>query len=35
MRMYPAQGLASVIMLNRTSFNSNKFLSRLDSLFIK
>jgi CubicO group peptidase (beta-lactamase class C family) len=30
MRMYPAQGLASVIMVNRTSFNSNRFLSRLD-----
>jgi CubicO group peptidase (beta-lactamase class C family) len=35
MRMYPAQGLASVIMTNRTSFNSNRFLSRLDGEFLK
>lgn len=34
MRMYPAQGLASVIMVNRTSFDSNAFLSRLDGGFI-
>jgi CubicO group peptidase (beta-lactamase class C family) len=34
MRMYPAQGLASVIMVNRTSFKSNAFLSRLDKEFI-
>jgi D-alanyl-D-alanine carboxypeptidase len=35
MRMYPDQGLASVIMVNRTSFNSNAFLSRLDKEFVR
>lgn len=35
MRVYPAQGLASVIMVNRTSFNSNKFLTRLDREFVE
>jgi CubicO group peptidase (beta-lactamase class C family) len=34
MRMYPERGLASVIMANRTSLNTNKFLSRLDKEFI-
>ena len=34
MRVYPAQGLASVIMVNRTSFNSNAFLSKLDREFL-
>lgn len=35
MRVYPSLGLASVIMTNRTSFNSRKELSRIDSIFIK
>lgn len=35
MRLYPSLGLSSVIMTNRTSFNSRKELSRLDSIFIK
>ncbi len=35
MRMYPAQGLASVIMTNQTSFNSRKALNKLDGLFLK
>jgi D-alanyl-D-alanine carboxypeptidase len=35
MRMYPSLGLATVIMANRTSFNSRKKLSRIDSIFIK
>jgi CubicO group peptidase (beta-lactamase class C family) len=34
MRAYPAQGLSSVVMVNRTSFNSNKGLSRLDRPFL-
>ena len=35
MRMYPALGLASVIMTNQTSFHSRNALSELDSLFIQ
>jgi CubicO group peptidase (beta-lactamase class C family) len=35
MRIYPKQGIASVIMANRTSFNSRKILSTLDINFIK
>lgn len=35
MRIYPERGLASVIMTNRTAFNSNKVLSELDSYFMK
>jgi D-alanyl-D-alanine carboxypeptidase len=35
MRIYPSLGLASVIMTNRTSFNSRKELSRVDSIFMK
>jgi D-alanyl-D-alanine carboxypeptidase len=35
MRMYPSLGLASVIMTNRTSFNSRKELNHVDSIFIK
>ncbi len=35
MRMYPAQGLASVIMTNQTSFNSRKALNKLDIQFLK
>lgn len=34
MRMYPDSGLASVIMANRTSLDTNKFLSRLDKGFV-
>lgn len=34
MRIYPDIGLASVIMVNRTSFNSRKTLSNLDQQFI-
>ena len=35
MRIYPSHGLASVIMTNRTSFNSRKELSRIDENFIR
>ena len=35
MRVYPAAGLASVIMSNRTSFNSRKQLSRIDQHFVR
>jgi D-alanyl-D-alanine carboxypeptidase len=35
MRVYPSRGLASVIMTNRTSFNSRSELSKLDGLFLK
>lgn len=35
MRIYPSRGLASVIMTNRTSFNSRKELSRIDENLIK
>lgn len=35
MRIYPSVGLSSVIMTNRTSFNSRKELSRIDNIFIK
>jgi hypothetical protein len=34
MRVYPDAGLASVIMANRTSLNTNRLLSRLDRGFI-
>ena len=33
MRIYPTLGLASVIMTNKTSFNSRKQLSNLDRMF--
>lgn len=33
MRIYPTMGLASVIMTNRTSFNSRRQLSNLDKMF--
>ena len=33
MRVYPAKGLASVIMTNKTSFNSRKELSNIDKMF--
>ncbi len=35
MRIYPKNGLASVIMSNKTSFNSRKILSELDIHFVK
>ena len=35
MRVYPEAGLASVLMLNRTSFNFKKNLSALDRLFVQ
>lgn len=35
MRIYPDNGLASVIMTNRTSFNSRRILSKLDKNFLK
>ena len=35
MRIYPDNGLASVIIVNKTSLNTNKELSQLDSSFIK
>jgi D-alanyl-D-alanine carboxypeptidase len=33
MRIYPAKGLASVIMTNKTSFNSRRQLSHIDKMF--
>lgn len=35
MRLYPAQGLGSVIMVNATEFNSNRFLSAVDRAFLR
>jgi len=35
MRIYPSVGLATVIMTNRTSFDSRKELSRIDTNFIR
>jgi len=35
MRIYPESGLASVLMTNRTSFNSRKILSELDANFVR
>ena len=35
MRIYPTQGLASVIMTNQTSFNSRSALSGLDRIFLQ
>lgn len=35
MRIYPDENLASVIMVNRTSFNTRKELSNLDSLVME
>jgi CubicO group peptidase (beta-lactamase class C family) len=35
MRIYPTIGFASVIMTNKTSFNSRKQLSNLDKMFFK
>ncbi|HXY53072.1 MAG TPA: serine hydrolase domain-containing protein [Nitrospirota bacterium] len=33
MRVYPSKGLASVVMTNRTSFNSRSHLSNFDKMF--
>jgi len=35
MRIYPAKGIASVVMANRTSFDAKKFLNDLDAEFLK
>ena len=35
MRIYPSRGLASVVMTNRTSFNTRKELSRIDENYIR
>lgn len=35
MRVYPKNGLASVVMSNRTTFNSRKILSELDMSFLE
>ncbi len=35
MRIYPSQGLTTVIMTNQTSFNSRSSLSKLDRMFLK
>lgn len=34
MRIYPENGLVSVIMVNKTTFNSRKILSELDMNFV-
>ena len=34
MRLYPAKGIASVVMVNSTVFNSTKFLNRVDRMFL-
>lgn len=33
MRIYPTQGIASIVMVNSTEFNSTKFLNRVDRAF--
>ena len=35
MRIYPSKGIASVVMVNQTSFNSTKFLNQHDSEWLK
>jgi len=35
MRIYPDNGIASVIMTNRTSFNSRKILNELDANYVE
>lgn len=35
MRIYPDQGIASVVMVNRTEFNSTAFLNRVDTPFLE
>lgn len=34
MRLYPSKGIASVVMVNSTEFNSRRFLNRLDAVFV-
>lgn len=34
MRLYPTQGMASVVMVNNTQFDSKAFLHRVDSAFL-
>jgi D-alanyl-D-alanine carboxypeptidase len=34
MRLYPSEGMASVVMVNNTQFDSSKFLNRVDSAFL-
>ena len=34
MRIYPTQGIASIVMVNSTEFNSTKFLNRVDRAFL-
>lgn len=35
MRLYPSRGIASVVMVNSTDFNTTGFLNRLDSAFLE
>jgi D-alanyl-D-alanine carboxypeptidase len=35
MRLYLTKGIASVVMVNRTNFNSTKFLNRVDGAFLE
>ncbi len=35
MRIYPAKGLASVVMANDTEFNATRFLDRMDRMFLE
>jgi D-alanyl-D-alanine carboxypeptidase len=35
MRLYPDQGIASVVMVNATEFDSSQFLNRLDAVFLE
>lgn len=34
MRVYPAEGIGSVVMVNRTEFNSTTFLNHVDAAFL-
>jgi D-alanyl-D-alanine carboxypeptidase len=34
MRLYPAEGIASVVMVNNTQFDSSNFLNRVDKAFL-
>ena len=33
MRLYPTMGIGSVVMVNRTAFQSTRFLNRTDTAF--
>jgi CubicO group peptidase (beta-lactamase class C family) len=35
MRIYPTRGIAAIIMVNRTNFNSKKYLNELDAEFLE